>query len=157
MTLISDSEGDSLRHLGMAKERIVHFNGTDLLTTLVDEFLDTTRDNHVSIRIFHALVTRAEESVLGEGRLVGRGVVQVPLCHVLAADADLCPGTRGDFFTCVIQDSNIHAHSDAHAAGLALRGWERVTSHLVRGLGHSVGLQNWRVECRLQVLEGLGG
>lgn len=146
MTRVGDSEAHSLPNLRVMEQRIVQLNGTNLLPALIDEFLDTTGDEDVSLRVFPALIARAEEAVRRERRRVRGRVVQVALGHVLAADADLRFLAVGYFVAVLVEDFHLNALSDADAAGLALARWEGVAGHLVRGLGHSVRFQDGCLE-----------
>lgn len=91
------------------QECIIQFNWTDLLTALIDKFLDTACDDNVAIGVFLALVACTEESVRSERRCVGGGVVQVALCYVVASDADLCFLALRHFVAVGVEDSYFHA------------------------------------------------
>lgn len=131
MAWIGNSEANSLSHLGVTKERIVHLYRANLLSALVNQFLDAPRDDHVFILVLETLITRAEESILGKGRLVGGRVVQIPLGHVLAANANLRCDALGNLLAGLVEDSNVDSGTNSHASGLSLRRWKRVAGHLV--------------------------
>ena len=59
-----------------------------------------------------------------------------------AADDDLADLARRQQLPAVVHDRDLGPGGEPDRAGLARRGRQRVARHLVRGLGHAVGLDH---------------
>src|SRR5262245_38992443 len=78
----------SLRHRRIFQKHFVDFTWGDFFPSTIDDFLEATREEKITLRIHTPLVAGAEPTV-GKTALVGRWVVLVPKGNIGTADYDL--------------------------------------------------------------------
>ena len=118
-----------------------------------------TREEEVAVVVEAPLVAGAEPPLRRERLGVGRVVVEVPFRHVGALDADLADLALRQLGAGGVEDRDAHAALRlADGAGLARAALgQRVGRHLVRGLGHRVGLEDGHLFLLLAVVWVGGG
>src|SRR5882724_8009782 len=84
-------KGHRLGYGGMVHQHVVHFLRSNFFSTTVDDFLDTTSDEEITLNIHISLVTRPEPA-RREGVAVGCSVV-IALHNARPTDYDLPSGT----------------------------------------------------------------
>lgn len=146
--------------------------------TSVDQLLQATSKDEVTIAVELALVARPEVTVLGEGLLVRfwlfeEGtvsrlsaswisestfkttplpyIVQVSFRHVVTLDGDLA---LMGVITLVVDDADRHAVGNAHRAWLTFIWWQWRRSHLMGCFRHGVCLEYWGFESFFEIVEG---
>ncbi|KAI6763808.1 hypothetical protein HG530_007597 [Fusarium avenaceum] len=151
--LVGNGKADSLADARMAGQDVVQLNRADLLAALVDKLLDAARDDDVAVLVLLTLVASSEEAVLVVRGSVGLGVVEVALGDVLTNDADFTLRALGNLLTLLGKNLNLDALTNTYGASLSLGRRKRVGRHLMRSLGHGIGLENGGAVCLLELLE----
>ena len=130
---------------GWREQDLVDLDRRDLLAAAVDLLLQPTGEEEVALVVEHALVAGAEPAG-GERGLVGRRVVLVAVDDGRAPDRHLAALTGRQHVVRGVEDRHLDAGGDADRARLGRRRRQRVARHLVRGLGHPVGLDDRHAE-----------
>ena len=133
----------------MLEQHVVDLAGRDLLSPAVDQLLDPPDQGQVTLLVADALVA-CPEPAPGEGLGVGLGVRLVAIHDVRTAHPDLAGRAGGKLVALAVQDGHLHAGGESHGAGRPLRRGQRVGGHLMRGLGHAVGVEYRRPQVVLE-------
>ena len=143
--LVGQREGDRLRHRRMVEQRLVDLARRDLLAAAIDDLLEPPGQAQIAVLVDPPLIAGAQPP-LGEGRGVRLRVGEIAAGHVAAADHHL-PGLAGGQQPAgAVHDRDLGPRRHAHRARLARARRQRIRSHLVRRLGHAVGLDHRRAE-----------
>ena len=118
-------KGYSLGYGGMVHQHVVHFVRSNFFSTTVDDFLDTTGDEEITLNIHISLVTRPEPA-RREGVAVGRSVVGA-LHNARPTDHDLPRGTCRQQVPKLIHNGQLCAHCQAHRTSLTRTRRQRIT------------------------------
>ena len=124
----------------MLQEDLFHFPRRDLFTPAIDDFLDAALDEKVAVRVEAAQVSGAEPAV---GKGLVRKLIGVTLHDVRPTDDDLTHLTlRHQPRAADFHDGSFCTRRHTDGTRLAKPGGQRIASHLVRGLCHSISFDN---------------
>src|SRR4030095_4522772 len=141
---IGDSERDRFRHCRMLEQNGIDFQRRNFLSAAVDQLLQAAREREVAFAIENALVARAKVAA-AEGAGIRLRVVTVAVHDVATLDRDLALLAAWKNASLVIENHNLHARATADRTWLSRPvGRKRIRRHLVRRLGHAVGLEDRR-------------
>src|SRR5215471_6191148 len=129
----------------MAHQHIVHFLRRNFFSTTVNDFLDTTDDEEISLGIAIPLVT-CPEPAIREDALIGRGVVVVAWHDRRTTHDDLADATGGQQGSCLVHNGDLRTCCYSDRSGLALTPRHWMTGHMTRSFGQTVDLNHRGME-----------
>src|SRR5215831_11215046 len=106
-------KGHHLCNSGMIHKHVIHFTRGNLFTPAIDDLLETSRDEKVSIGIQKSLVTSPEPTI-SEGTVVGRWIVLVTLGDVCTTDDNLALLPREQQVPHFVHNGNLWTRRHTH-------------------------------------------
>src|SRR5207249_4833020 len=133
---VRPAKGDRLVDGRMTQEHLLHLIRRNLLTTTVDELLQTARE-HQRTTIFQiSLVARTKPAATESGD-IGVGGLQVARDDLRATQDYFTDLTRGEQSASGIHDPDVRAAGRPDRRARATR--PAHARNLVRGFGHTIG------------------
>ncbi len=138
-------EGDRVRDRGVRQDGLLDLPRRHLLAAAVDDLLEPPTQEEVAVGVEVALVSGTKPAAR-ECLPVRVGIPFVAREDTGAANGDLAELAGCQHAAVLIQDGDLCSGGEPDGAGLSLPWRERVHCHLMRRLGHPVGLDHRAAE-----------
>src|SRR5581483_6832760 len=125
----------------MAQKHLIYFARQDLLTTTIDDLLQSTRNEDILIVINISVISGPEPAV-HKGPVISGWIISVAECYVRPANHNLSSFAWWEEGAIGVYNGYLCPDCHAHRASFVFSGRKWIAGYLVRCLCHTIRLDH---------------